>query len=192
VKDAFGVERSEVSKVSLKFLRPAAKAAAKVGDGPGAMKVPGTKVAAKPTPAPPYGGFVTYDPGLRAQQARGAMKATFGKSAPKGMLKLNPITMENETAHAYVAGKQRAHAMGRAAGRVLGEVKRANPGVPKQHLPDSPALARSEKLADSGDRAARVATDAKDNMNWRARKPTPERSKRFQDLAYRVPRRNLS
>jgi len=75
VRDAFGIEHADlVSKVSLTWLRPAAKAA---GRGPGAQLTRGAKVGAVPRKTVPYGGYTEYDPIKAAQITRGAMKASF-------------------------------------------------------------------------------------------------------------------
>jgi hypothetical protein len=70
-KDAFGVSKA---KNPFSLLR---RTKNPLGGGPGAQLAPGKSIAFKPKkPAAPAGNFVHYDPGLRAQQQRGAMKAT--------------------------------------------------------------------------------------------------------------------
>lgn len=68
MKDAFGVERVSKIRNPFKVLKP-------LGRGPGAQLAPGASVRRKPSA--PAGNFINYDPGLRAQQARGAMKGSF-------------------------------------------------------------------------------------------------------------------
>ena len=79
MRDAFGVERTEISKANLlRLVRPAAKT---VGHGPGAQLTPGASVALKPKKAIPPGNFVHADEGaikaFTTQRQRSAMKASF-------------------------------------------------------------------------------------------------------------------
>lgn len=101
MKDAFGVERSEVSKINplraFKRLKP-------IGSGPGSQLTPGAIV--KPLPKKPVGNFVNYDPIVAAQRQRGAMKASFGKrDSRKDPKPLHPLAVGAATAGGALAGQ---------------------------------------------------------------------------------------